>query len=199
MALLGHPGKFTYCLAEDEEASPFTPLHVSLGHSPEDSTVTVIGAEAPHSVMCVTDADSPESPLRLLRSLAGALANVGSNNAHVRDGGAVVVLNPDHASVLAGAGYDRTKVAEALCELAGNRRGDLRRLNPAMAGRGDDADFLRCFRRPEDILVIQAGGGGLYSMVMPSWCAGPHANRAVTKLIDLNPSCEIPGASPSPA
>ena len=27
MALLGHPGKFTFCLAEDEEASPFTPLH----------------------------------------------------------------------------------------------------------------------------------------------------------------------------
>ena len=31
MALLGHPGKFTYCLAEAEEESPFPPLHVSRG------------------------------------------------------------------------------------------------------------------------------------------------------------------------
>jgi hypothetical protein len=193
MALLGHPGKFTYCLAEDEEASPFTPLHVGLGFAPEDSTVTVIGAEAPHSVICVTDADDSDSPNRLLRALAGALSNIGSNNAHVRNGGAVVVLNPDHAAVLAGAGYDRVKVAEGLCELAGNRRGDLRRTNPAMAGRGADDDFVACFRQPEDIVVVQAGGGGLYSMVMPSWCAGPHANRAVTKRIDVNQACEIPG------
>ena len=42
--------------------------------------------------------------------------------------------------------------------------------------------------------MIQAGGGGLYSMVMPSWCAGPHANRSVTQRIDLNPACDIPGA-----
>jgi hypothetical protein len=193
MALLGHPGKFTYCLAEDEEAAAFSPLHVGLGFSPDDSTVTVIGAEAPHSVICVTDADDPDSPLRLLRALAASLANLGSNNAHARTGAAVVVINPDHAAVLAGAGYDRAKVSETLHELAGNRRRELRRVNPGMAGRGDDDDFVRCFRKPEDIVVVQAGGGGLYSMVMPSWCAGPHANRAVTKRIDLNPSCEIPG------
>ena len=44
MALLGHPGKFTYCLAEDEEASPFPPLHTALGYRATDSVVTVIGA-----------------------------------------------------------------------------------------------------------------------------------------------------------
>ena len=31
MALLGHPGKFTYCIAENEAQSPFEPLHVALG------------------------------------------------------------------------------------------------------------------------------------------------------------------------
>ena len=34
MALLGHPGKFTFCLAEDEENSPFPPMHVDLGFRP---------------------------------------------------------------------------------------------------------------------------------------------------------------------
>ncbi|MEK9589526.1 MAG: hypothetical protein VW349_13875, partial [Gammaproteobacteria bacterium] len=57
MALLGHPGKFTYCLAEDEENSPFEPLHVSLGYGEAESVVTVVGAEAPHSVMYSGDAD----------------------------------------------------------------------------------------------------------------------------------------------
>jgi hypothetical protein len=193
MALLGHPGKFTYSLAEDEQGSPFTPLHVGRGFAADDSTVTVVGVEAPHSVMCVTDADNPESPQWVLRTIAAVLANVGSNNAHLRGGCAVVVLNPDHAGVLARAGYDRGTVAEALCELAGNRRGVLRSINPAMAGRGGDDDFLACFRSPDDIVIVHAGGSGLYSMVMPSWCAGPHQNRAVTWPIDLNPSCEIPG------
>ena len=47
MAVHGHPGKFTYCFAEDEASSPFEPFHVALGYSAETSTVTVIGAEAP--------------------------------------------------------------------------------------------------------------------------------------------------------
>ena len=36
-------GKFTYCLAEDEEGSPFPPLHQSL----VIRLVTILGAEAP--------------------------------------------------------------------------------------------------------------------------------------------------------
>ena len=49
-------------------------------------------------------------------------------------------------------------------------------------------------RDPERILIVVAGGSGLYSMVMPSWCAGPHCNAAVHAEIAINPFCEIPGA-----
>jgi hypothetical protein len=107
MALLGHPGKFTYCLAEDEEESPFTPLHVSRGFAAEDSVVTVIGAEAPHSVLYSVDADDPEDHEKLLGILAVGLGNLATNNAQLRNGSAVVVLNPDHAAVLANAGLSR--------------------------------------------------------------------------------------------
>ena len=193
MALLGHPGKFTYCLAEDEENSPFPPLHTSLGHSPDASAVTIVGVEAPHSVMSVSDADDPTSPDRLLASLAAVIANVGSNNAHFRRGAVVVVLNPDHAGVLAGAGYDRAKMQEALHARAVNPKGVLRSLNPGFSGpSGDDDDLIPAVRDPADILVIMAGGGGLYSMVMPSWGAGPHGNPWVTEPIDLDQACEIP-------
>ncbi|MGH8703747.1 MAG: hypothetical protein ACREVR_21560, partial [Burkholderiales bacterium] len=47
---LGHPGKYTYCIAENEEASPFAPYHVEQGYKAEDSTVFLLAAEPPHSV-----------------------------------------------------------------------------------------------------------------------------------------------------
>ncbi len=49
-ATLGHPGKYSFCLAEDEESSPWEPLRVDLGFSEEVSTVTVVASEAPHHV-----------------------------------------------------------------------------------------------------------------------------------------------------
>ncbi len=194
MALLGHPGKFTFCLAEDEESSPFEPLHVARGFAAEDSTVTLVGTEAPHSVIFVGDADDPTAPERLLSTLALTLANVGSNNAHFGRGTAVVVLNPDHIGVLAKAGFDRAKVAEALCERAVNPRGLLHSLNPSMVRGGDPDDPVRAFRRSEDLVIIAGGGSGLYSMVMPSWGAGPHANPSVTAKVELDQACAIPGA-----
>src|SRR5438067_1149866 len=45
---LGHPGKLSYVIAENEAESPWTPLHVERGFRPEQSTVTVMAAEGPH-------------------------------------------------------------------------------------------------------------------------------------------------------
>ncbi len=192
MALLGHPGKFTMCLAEDEEASPWEPLHVARGFAPEDSAVTVVGTEGPHSVIFVGDADDPTAPDRLLDTLAGTLANVGSNNAHFGRGSGVVLLNPDHTHVLAAAGYDRAGVARALWDRAANPRARMRALNPSMIPDGDPDTPWRAFRSPDDILVVAAGGSGLYSMVVPSWGAGPHANPAVSMRIDHDQACAVP-------
>src|SRR5262249_44499773 len=49
-ATLGHPGKFSYCLAENEAESPWEPLSVERGFGGGESTVTVCGAEGPHNV-----------------------------------------------------------------------------------------------------------------------------------------------------
>ena len=48
---------------------------------------------------------------------------------------------------------------------------------------------------PEQILILQAGGSGLYSMVMPSRCAGTHSNAAVSVKVEADLFCEIPGRS----
>ncbi len=192
MALLGHPGKLTMCLAEDEESSPWEPLHASLGHGADDPVVTVVGTEGPHSVISVGDADDPTGADRLVRSLAAAIANLGSNNAFFHRGTVAVALNPDHAAVLGAAGWSRADVQQRLWEATQVRRGVLRALNPGFAGRGDDDDLLPTLARPEDVLLFVAGGGGLYSMVFPSWGAGAHGNPFVTELIDLGQACEVP-------
>ena len=47
----GHPGKFTFCIAEDEEDSPWLPLSVQRGIPAGTSAVTVMAAESPHQVL----------------------------------------------------------------------------------------------------------------------------------------------------
>lgn len=193
MALLGHPGKFSMCLTEDLAASPWPSCAVDAGFGPDQSVVTAVGVEAPHSVVFVDDADDPDSPQRLLRAVAGVIANTGSNNAFFRRGSAVVALNPEHAAVLARAGLDRAAVAERLHVLAVNRRSDLRALNPMFVPDGEPDDLLGTLRDPADVLVIVAGGGGLYSSVFPSWGAGGHANPILHELVEADQACEIPG------
>jgi hypothetical protein len=53
------------------------------------------------------------------------------------------------------------------------------------------------FNDPSQILILQAGGSGLYSMVMPSWCAGTHCNTAVSVKVEADMFCEIPSFAAS--
>ena len=45
---LGHGGKYSYCIAENEVDSPWPPLHVERGLRPEQNAVTIFAAMAPH-------------------------------------------------------------------------------------------------------------------------------------------------------
>jgi hypothetical protein len=198
MALLGHPGKFAMCLAEAEHVSPFAPLSTSFGYLATDDVVTVLGTEAPHSVMFVHDADSSDSPDRLLRIIAGVITNPGSNNAYLRTGSVAVALNPEHAKVLAGAGWDRSEIQRRLFEKCTLTRQHLASLNPNFAARGADDDSVPVLPAPDRIVIFVAGGEGLYSAVFPSWSAGGHGNRAVHQMVLTGQACEIPGLAPAP-
>lgn len=177
MALLGHGGKFGQCLAEDEEHSPMTPLHVSRGFEANESAVTVIGTEPPQSVAHVAGADVANSAERLIDGLAAAIAGPGTNNAWLGGGQAVMVITPDHLGELAAAGYDRAAISTAVAERALTRDG-----RPAFGG-------------ADDVLLVAAGGAGLYSYVFPTWCAGGHRNQAVSMPIDIGQACAIPGSA----
>src|ERR687891_641731 len=51
MSTFAQPGRYTYCIGEHEDASPWEPLHVEYGFAPHESTVTVLAAEAPQIVV----------------------------------------------------------------------------------------------------------------------------------------------------
>lgn len=195
MALMGHPGKFTYCLAELEEESPFPPMHTSLGFEETDSVVTVLGCEAPHSVMYSDDADDPEDAEKLLYILSVGLANLATNNAIFTSGDALVCLGPKHANVLSRSNFTREKIQQRLWELTHYPKADHIRYGGEFGNRfkEDPEGTYPVFAKPEKILVMVAGGSGLYSMVMPNWGGAANQNTAISVQVDNNFFCEIPG------
>jgi hypothetical protein len=68
--------KFSYCIAENETASPWEPLHVERGFPADATTMTVIGAECPHNV---NDHESLSAE-GILTTIAGTMALTGSND-----------------------------------------------------------------------------------------------------------------------
>lgn len=191
MSVHGHPGKFTLCVGEDEENSPFPPLHTSLGYVASQSAVMVLGVEGPHSVLFSGDAGEAESADYLLNAIAAVVANPGSNNSHLGGTAAIaVMLNPDHAHVLANNGFTRETIQSEIAQRAVTPRETLEKINPKMLV-GSEA-LIPAVRDPKNIHVMVAGGSGLYTMVMPSWCAGPHGNIAVHEEIIVDQFCELP-------
>src|SRR5437764_13929613 len=110
---LGHPGKYTYCVAENEAASPWAPYHVEKGFAAEDSTVFVLAAEPPHSVTNHV-ANDPEG---ILDSICSAMSTIANNNA-VSIGQRAVVIGPEHARTIAAKGWTRHDVRKYLAQHA---------------------------------------------------------------------------------
>jgi hypothetical protein len=171
---LGHPGKYTYCIAENEEASPWAPYHVERGYRPEDSTVLAIAAEAPHSVTNHV-ANDPEG---ILDSICSAMSTIAHNNA-VSSGSCAVVIGPEHAATIGARGWTRTDVRSYLWMNSGNtfgaisfhgRYGKIYNRNlPRWYRREPDAR-IPIVPRAEDIHLFVAGGGaGRFSAFIPGW------------------------------
>ena len=193
MAVLGQPGKFTACFAEAEETSPFEPLHVARGFDPDQSTVTVVGVEAPHSVMLTPDGDDPEGGERMLRTLGAAIANAGSNSTYGGRATTLVVLNPAHARMLAKWGFSRRTVQQRLHELAVNPKRVVSTWATSRQYPPDQADELvHAIASPDKVVVAVAGGEGIYSAVFNAWGAGEHGVIPVTQEIEIGQSCELP-------
>jgi hypothetical protein len=180
----GHPGKYSYCVAENERASPWEPLHVRRGFDADESTVTVLGAEAPHEINDHVHGDAAG----ILGVAADVFATVGNNNTHHSGGEIALVLGPEHAETVAGDGWTVEDVQWYLYDQARNTVADLR-----AAGIYDNYTLDRRFRleestdariplveRPDDVVVFVAGGAGKHSLALHSF----GETRSVTRAVD---------------
>jgi len=160
----GHPGKYSYCIAELEEENPWEPLHVTRGLPRETSAVTVFAAEGPHNVL----SHYGERAESVVMALADTMAALGSFS----PGESFVVLAPEHVQILARDGWTKATIREALYARARRTVADLKR-GGKTAGAVEPGDETRWVHRglgPEDInLVVAGGGAGGHSSFIPSW------------------------------
>ena len=173
---LGHPGKYTYCIAENEEDSPFDPLHVDRGLTKDTSAVTVYGCEGPHNI----NHQASRDPFAFLTCMADVMANLGSNHIYIQ-GESFVVLGPEHANDLADCGWKKPDIQQYLFENARRPLGDVKRggiygpeverynFFPRWIDKSDDNALVPVARRAQDITIIVAGGSGKHSAYLPGW------------------------------
>lgn len=175
-ATLGSPAKFTYCFAENEDESPWEPLHVERGNSPSSSSVTVLGMEAP---LNVNDHRSLKAS-NLLDTIVYTASTPGCNNSHV-PGELLVIMSPEHAHTIADEGWEKKDVKKYIHENA--------QVPVNLADRGGrkldkkwfKKDMVPLTRKVKDVIVIVAGGPGRHSMVAPGF---GNSSQSVTMGLD---------------
>ncbi len=172
---LGHPGKFTFCIAEDEEDSPWLPLSVERGVPAGVSAVTALQVESPHQIMNEWTHD----PREILDTYAAAMrSNLLTYS--IWEGNYAVVIPKQHREIFAAAHWSKQHIREYIFEVARVRRSEWRTVGKAaVAGRQDEDKVYRALRSPDDLLVVAAGGpAGGFGAILPPWYG--HKSLAVT-------------------
>ena len=177
----GHPGKLSFCFAEDELGSPFTSLAVSRGFDATQNTVTVFTGEGPR---CVVDQLARE-PEQLAQSLAVCLRTVHHPKLPFAFD-AVLVLGPEHARVFAQAGWSRERVLQEIHDRLQMPGAEIVRGAGGMAEGVQEAfkdATLPKFRTGGLILAHAGGPAGLFSAIIGGWVNGAAGSDPVTKVV----------------
>jgi hypothetical protein len=158
MGVMGNPLKYTAVIAENEEQSPWEPLHVEYGYKKEDSTVTlsfphIYNQHWPYG----SDADS------ILRSVAD---NIPRGMRYT------LVFNPPHARNLFREGYDKEKIKKYIVEhklvqaarmkAAANTGLNIRAREALDSLPENDAEMVPLIKDPRFVRIIVGGGPGAF-------------------------------------
>jgi hypothetical protein len=183
-SVIGHPGKFSYCIAEADTETHWTPLHVERGFSPSQSAVTVFAAESPRQVRAT---GRPGAILHAIADVASSLGtsmstsgSVGDRSAGLRQGQIVVTI-AGNSNLW--KDWSKDQVRNHLHSRIRRSVADLKdaQVLPGDPEAADAETFVSLIPEPQDILLVFAGGEeSNMSSVIPSW--GPKiGSTAVTK------------------
>lgn len=180
---LGHPGKFSYCVAEDEEDTTWMPLGEMRGIPKGASSVTVFAAQGMRQIMN----EWTTVPEEMLETFA---AEMRANQRHysIYGGNYVIVIPKQLRDQLQAAGWSKADIGRFLHEHARIKRKEWGEVGKAAVVRDRGESVYTALSAPEDALVVAAGGpAGGFGAIIPPWMG--HKTRAVTVAI-ANPSQE---------
>ena len=173
-----HPGKYSYVIAENEVESPWMPLHVErIGCDPDDSAVTVMAGLAPHQVY--------NQLSNTAAGVLGTFCDTMKNPGQIGQPNYCMVIGGEHMRTIAGDKWTKADIRKFVFENSQTSVAHLRRTAkmPGAIKPEDETTMRPLVSRPEDLLVIAAGGrAGSFSAYIPGWGART-TSEAVTKLI----------------
>jgi len=186
MSTFGHPGRYTYCIGEHEEASPWPPYSVARGIVKGESAVTVFAGEAPHGIS--------DHASRTARSLAGSLGWSMSGLWNIKHfplySHTMIVVGPEHARTLADDGWSKEDLKRHLFEtvrapyrtlIPDAENGEGTNLRFARGGEPDPDELIPKFPSVDEIHVVVAGGtAGRFSMAIPGWLGTKNGSAPIT-------------------
>jgi hypothetical protein len=172
MSTHGMPSRYTYCVGEYEEQSPWEPLHVEvLGCDADTSAVTIFPGQCP--VNCFEHI--AKTPHRYMGTIASTMAHLGTNGLY-RPGEGMVVFTPEGAKFIASFGWTKNDIKSALYDLARQKVKDARdRGGWFLSGPpgiwtdlSDDEAMMPVVKSPDSIFIMVAGGPGRHTLVIPT-------------------------------
>jgi hypothetical protein len=160
MGTQGNPGKYSMVAAENEEESPWEPLHVEYGYKKEDSTISVF---SPNTYIQSWPYGSDDEGI-----LRAIIDNI------LPKGGLCISLTPPHARTLFNQGWKKKDIKTFLAEYArtqpyripsywGSSSPAFDGARPGLWGKRvpvRDSDSVPILNSPEAIQIIVAGGPG---------------------------------------
>jgi hypothetical protein len=191
MSTFGHPGRYTYCIAEHEEASPWPPYHVSRGLGAGTSAVTLFAGDAPHGI----SDHASRTAEGLAGSLGWSMAGLWNSKHFPLYSQTMLVVGPEHARTFADEGWSREDLARHLYTRIRLPYGALR--PDDQHGEGSNLRFAKSppadeelipkFPSPEEIHIVVAGGtAGRFSVAIPGWLGTRNGSRPVTRAVEMD-------------
>jgi len=164
-------------IAEDEENSPWEPLHVERGFSPDASTVTLFTSLGP-TQMESRPAGTAEA------MLTGAIDSMmGFGHGH---GELLLMVSQEHGGFFRAAGWDKAQVREFVHQRARRTAGEWAGVYKGeVPPAGSENDMVPVLLRPESLVLLAGGGpGGPWSCLVPRWSKGV-GSHSVSREIDM--------------
>lgn len=179
----GHPGKISWCVAEDEQDSPWPSLATERLGDPHVSAVTAMAAMAPRQIMN----EWTTEPEQILDTF---IAEIRANMRHysIWPGNYAIVIPPQLRQHFVAANWSKADIQQYVFEHARIHRREWADCGKgAVVGEKGDREYA-ALHDPDHLLIVAAGGpAGGFGAVIPPWLG--HKSRAVTVAVGACVDC----------